>query len=137
MAARRIGALARHVGSGDAAAAVETEVKRTVGPEEQALLAAAEELFPGGTPNGNSTAKGFLFAEGQGAYVFDKTGTKYLDLAMGSGPMFIGHAHPVAKTKIFHFLAKLARITDHRTAYSAAQAASFWSKSAHANTPRG
>ena len=56
MAARRIGALARHVGSGDAAAAVETEVKRTVGPEEQALLAAAEELFPGGTPNGNSTA---------------------------------------------------------------------------------
>eukprot|EP01045_Picozoa_sp_COSAG04_P012603 COSAG04_NODE_853_length_9864_cov_7.564260_7_plen_555_part_00 len=94
MAARRIGALARHIGSGDAAAAVETEVKRTVGPEEQALLAAAEELFPGGTPNGNSTAKGFLFAEGQGAYVFDKTGTKYLDLAMGSGPMFIGHAHP-------------------------------------------
>ena len=97
MAARRIGALAHHVGSGDATAAVETEVKRTVGPEEQALLAAAEELFPDGTPNGNSTAKGFLFAEGQGAYVFDKTGTKYLDLAMGSGPMFIGHAHPVAK----------------------------------------
>ena len=57
MAARRIGALAHHIGSGDAAAAaVETEVKRTVGPEEQALLAAAEELFPGGTPNGNSTA---------------------------------------------------------------------------------
>ena len=50
MAARRIGVLARHVRSGDAAAAVETEVKRTVGPEEQALLAAAEELFPGGHP---------------------------------------------------------------------------------------
>eukprot|EP01045_Picozoa_sp_COSAG04_P049426 COSAG04_NODE_19482_length_415_cov_1.117089_2_plen_42_part_00 len=37
-----------------------------------------------------------MLAEG-GAYVFDKAGTKYLDLAMGSGPMFIGHAHPVAK----------------------------------------
>ena len=93
---RRLRAIANHFGARGAAAAVqqETETQRRGGPAEQALLATAEALFPGGTPNGNSTAKGFVFDRGEGAYVWDKTGNKFLDLAMGSGPMFIGHAHP-------------------------------------------
>jgi glutamate-1-semialdehyde aminotransferase len=96
---RRLRAIANHIGAHGAAAAVheqetQTETQRRVGPDEQALLATAEALFPGGTPNGNSTAKGFVFDRGEGAYVWDKTGNKFLDLAMGSGPMFIGHAHP-------------------------------------------
>lgn len=36
----------------------------------------------------------FVVAKGEGAFVTDVQGRRYLDFIMGSGPMILGHAHP-------------------------------------------
>ena len=69
------------------------------GEAERELLAVAQQVFPGGT-TGNSCAKGIVIAEGKGPHVWDVSGNKYVDLAMGSGPMFIGHSHPAVVAAI-------------------------------------
>ena len=58
---------------------------------EQALVATAHRVLPGGT-FGNVQSD-LLIAEGWGARVLDVGGKEYIDYLLGSGPMFIGHAH--------------------------------------------
>ncbi|WP_206035740.1 aspartate aminotransferase family protein [Roseomonas sp. HF4] len=60
--------------------------------EETALIEAARRVLPGGT-FGNFPAE-IIIAEGHGAHVRDVAGRDYIDYLLGSGPMFIGHAHP-------------------------------------------
>jgi glutamate-1-semialdehyde 2,1-aminomutase len=59
----------------------------------------AKQLIPGGV---NSPARAFggvggepiFFDHGQGAYLFDIDGNRYIDYIGSWGPMILGHAHP-------------------------------------------
>src|SRR5437588_4768146 len=59
----------------------------------------AKRLIPGGV---NSPARAFgavggepvFIARGEGAYLFDVDGNKYIDFIGSWGPMILGHAHP-------------------------------------------
>jgi glutamate-1-semialdehyde 2,1-aminomutase len=64
-----------------------------------AAFARAKELMPGGV---NSPARAFggvgggplFMARGEGAYLVDIDGNRYLDYIGSWGPMILGHAHP-------------------------------------------
>ncbi len=63
-------------------------------------FARAKQLMPGGV---NSPARAFggvggepiFFDRGEGAYIFDIDGNRYLDYVLSWGPMILGHAHPL------------------------------------------
>jgi glutamate-1-semialdehyde 2,1-aminomutase len=63
------------------------------------IYARACQLMPGGV---NSPARAFggvggepiVFARGEGAYLFDVDGNRYIDYIGSWGPMILGHAHP-------------------------------------------
>jgi glutamate-1-semialdehyde 2,1-aminomutase len=67
--------------------------------QSQALFAAAQKVIPGGV---NSPVRAFravggqpLFIErGQGPYLFDADGNRYIDYVLSWGPLILGHAHP-------------------------------------------
>jgi glutamate-1-semialdehyde 2,1-aminomutase len=56
------------------------------------LVAGARSVLPGGS-FGNMAAE-VIIREGKAGRVFDEAGREYVDFLLGSGPMFIGHAHP-------------------------------------------
>lgn len=58
----------------------------------QTLVDSARRVLPGGT-FGNLPAE-TIIREGRGGRVWDEEGHEYVDFLLGSGPMFIGHAHP-------------------------------------------
>ncbi len=63
------------------------------------LFEAAQTHIPGGV---NSPVRAFrgvggdpiFFKKGEGAYLFDEDGKKYIDYVASWGPMILGHAHP-------------------------------------------
>lgn len=63
------------------------------------LFAAAQRVLPGGV---NSPVRAFrsvggtprFIARGDGAYLTDADGNRYLDLVLSWGPLILGHAHP-------------------------------------------
>ncbi|MBI3839053.1 MAG: glutamate-1-semialdehyde 2,1-aminomutase [Planctomycetia bacterium] len=65
----------------------------------QAAFARAKQLMPGGV---NSPARAFggvggepiFFERGDGAYLFDIDGNRYIDYIGSWGPMILGHNHP-------------------------------------------
>jgi glutamate-1-semialdehyde 2,1-aminomutase len=67
--------------------------------QSQTLFEAAREVIPGGV---NSPVRAFravggqpLFIErGEGAYLFDADGNRYIDYVLSWGPLILGHAHP-------------------------------------------
>ena len=64
--------------------------------EHESLVTQARQYFPGAS-NGNAALSGehsFVIAGGQGAYVHDPDGRRWIDYLLGSGPMIVGHAHP-------------------------------------------
>ena len=64
---------------------------------EQELLEKARRYLPGGNGGNLSLPKEleFLAHHGKGSHVYDVSGNEYVDWLMGSGPMILGHAHPV------------------------------------------
>ncbi|MDQ3870477.1 MAG: glutamate-1-semialdehyde 2,1-aminomutase [Chloroflexota bacterium] len=68
--------------------------------DQATLLARAESLFPGGV---NSPVRAFravgrrplLLGRGEGSFVFDADGRRYLDYIGAWGPAILGHAHPL------------------------------------------
>jgi glutamate-1-semialdehyde 2,1-aminomutase len=56
------------------------------------LLATARRVLPGGS-FGNTPAE-TIIRDGRAGRVWDEEGREYVDFLLGSGPMFIGHAHP-------------------------------------------
>ncbi len=52
----------------------------------------AHKVLPGGG-FGNFDPN-YVIREGQGIYVWDENGKKYIDYLIGSGPMVLGHGHP-------------------------------------------
>jgi glutamate-1-semialdehyde 2,1-aminomutase len=76
-------------------------------PEEAALLDLAARRLPGGVLG---TARypdelAFVVKSGHGARVRDWSGREYLDYLLGSGPMFLGHAHPAVMRAVVEQLA--------------------------------
>jgi glutamate-1-semialdehyde 2,1-aminomutase len=67
--------------------------------ESERLFARAQELIPGGV---NSPVRAFrgvggvprFIARGQGAYLWDVDGNRYIDHVLSWGPLALGHAHP-------------------------------------------
>ena len=63
------------------------------------IYATAKKLMPGGV---NSAARAFgavggepiVFDRGEGAYLFDVDGNRYIDYIGSWGPMILGHRHP-------------------------------------------
>jgi len=66
--------------------------ERTLSEAEQALLETARRVLPAGS-FGN-LAGDIVIGEGRGGRVRDVSGNEYVDFLLGSGPMFVGHAHP-------------------------------------------
>jgi len=68
--------------------------------KSRSIFVEAQKLMPGGV---NSPARCFaavggepiVIARGEGAYLYDVDGNKYLDYVQSWGPMILGHAHPV------------------------------------------
>jgi len=62
---------------------------------EQKLLEMAAALLPASarTPTLSPDAA-MVIAAGRGSRVTDMSGNEYIDYLLGSGPMFLGHAHP-------------------------------------------
>jgi glutamate-1-semialdehyde 2,1-aminomutase len=63
------------------------------------LFKRAQKCIPGGVNSPVRAFKGvggdpIFFARGQGAYVFDEDGKRYIDYVGSWGPMILGHAHP-------------------------------------------
>jgi len=61
------------------------------------LLADAEAIFPGRSTGSYAVPewmKDMIVARGDGSRLYGADGTPYLDYILGSGPMFLGHAHP-------------------------------------------
>ncbi len=69
------------------------------------LFARASELMPGGV---NSPVRAFgsvggspvFMASGDGAYLTDVDGNRYVDLICSWGPMMLGHAHPAVVSAV-------------------------------------
>ncbi len=67
--------------------------------QSHAIFQRARQLIPGGV---NSPARAFgavggepiVFERGEGAWLFDVDGNRYLDYIGSWGPMILGHAHP-------------------------------------------
>jgi glutamate-1-semialdehyde 2,1-aminomutase len=69
------------------------------------LVTRAEELFPGGV---NSPVRAFrsvggaplVLERGEGPYVWDADGRRYIDFIGGWGPAILGHAHPAVTAAV-------------------------------------
>jgi glutamate-1-semialdehyde 2,1-aminomutase len=63
------------------------------------LFAKAQKLIPGGV---NSPVRAFrgvggtprFIARGEGPYIYDEDGNRYIDYVLSWGPLILGHAHP-------------------------------------------
>jgi glutamate-1-semialdehyde 2,1-aminomutase len=81
------------------------------------LLANAKKLIPGGV---NSPVRAFravggeppFISHGQGAYLWDEDGNRYVDYVLSWGPLILGHAHPAV-------VEALARAAGRGTSYGA------------------
>ena len=73
--------------------------------KSQAAFEQAKRLIPGGV---NSPARAFsgvggspiFFERGEGAYLFDLDGNRYIDYIGSWGPMILGHCHPAVTTAL-------------------------------------
>src|SRR6202789_1791649 len=74
-------------------------IEAPVRTRSQALRQRAEKLFPGGV---NSPVRAFravggdppFIVRGEGAYLWDADGNRYIDYFGSWGPMILGHAFP-------------------------------------------
>jgi glutamate-1-semialdehyde 2,1-aminomutase len=68
-------------------------------PRSDELFSAARRVLPGGV---NSPVRAFrsvgrnpiFIQRGEGAYIWDEDGNRYVDYVLSYGPLILGHAHP-------------------------------------------
>ena len=81
-----------------AGAALEHEIERYVArtPKSRELQAEAERVLPGGSSRGTAFFAPYpFFAEaGEGHYVYDVDGNRYLDFMLNATSLIMGHGHP-------------------------------------------
>ncbi len=79
--------------------------------KSSAAFARAKQLIPGGV---NSPARAFggvggepiYFARGEGAYLFDLDGNRYVDYIGSWGPLILGHRHPAVVAAVEQALSR-------------------------------
>ena len=82
-----------------------TDVYPAEAPASQALFDRARKLAPGGV---NSPVRAFravggtprFMVRGEGPYLHDADGRRYVDLVASWGPLVLGHAHPAVVTAL-------------------------------------
>lgn len=64
--------------------------------DQSDLIKRSHAILPGGTTTSVVPPKGleFIVDHGEGAYLYDVDGRRYLDFFLGAGPLVLGHAHP-------------------------------------------
>ncbi len=67
--------------------------------QSQTLFQTAQKYIPGGVNSPVRAFKGvggqpIFIDRGEGAYLFDVDGTRYIDYVLSWGPLILGHAHP-------------------------------------------
>jgi len=72
-------------------------VQTLIDPTNQ-LVEQAKRVLPGGS-FGNMPAE-VILKEGKSGHIYDEAGKEYVDYLLGSGPMFIGHAHPAVTAAV-------------------------------------
>ncbi len=62
----------------------------------------ASHALPGGALGGNALAEDvrFVVSHGKGPRFWDTSGNEYIDYVLGSGAMFLGHAHPAVQQAV-------------------------------------
>ncbi len=71
------------------------------------LVGRAAAVLPGGVLGSHRNGElEFVVREGQGAHLRDVDGREYIDYLLGSGPMFLGHAHPAVTRAVSEQLDK-------------------------------
>jgi glutamate-1-semialdehyde 2,1-aminomutase len=69
--------------------------RRPRSAHERDLLERAAAVLPASPRTATSTLQGaMVVAEGRGSRLIDSSGNEYVDYLLGSGPIFLGHAHP-------------------------------------------
>ena len=65
-------------------------------PDQRALVERSQSLIPGGTTCAIVPPEGleFIIERGEGAYVHDVDGRRFLDFLLGGGPLLLGHGNP-------------------------------------------
>ena len=71
-----------------------------VRPEREELWRRARSVIPGGVNSpvrsfGSIGGEPFFVERGEGAYLIDTEGRRYVDYVLSWGPLILGHAHPV------------------------------------------
>ena len=87
------------VAGGGGAGMTELRASAQVTQASERLFAAAQRVLPGGV---NSPVRAFrsvggtprFIARGEGAWLEDVDGNRYVDLVLSWGPLILGHAHP-------------------------------------------
>lgn len=69
------------------------------------LFNQSKKLVPGGVHSPVRSFKGLhttprFIARGEGAYIWDVEGNKYIDFCMSFGPLILGHRHPKVETNL-------------------------------------
>lgn len=67
------------------------------GKQTKAWFDRAKQVLVGGVSSGfrwGGEDATFVVERGEGAYVYDMDGNRYIDYVMGFGPVMLGHAHP-------------------------------------------
>lgn len=64
--------------------------------EQRMLVSRGRSVIPGGTTNSITPPEGleFVVARGEGPYLVDVDGRRFLDFLIGGGPLVLGHANP-------------------------------------------
>ena len=79
--------------------AVAREIERYIAktPKSRALQAEAEQVLPGGSSRGTAYFSPYpFFADhGDGHYVYDVDGNRYLDFMLNATTLIVGHANPM------------------------------------------
>jgi glutamate-1-semialdehyde 2,1-aminomutase len=76
--------------------------------DEAALLETASRRLPGGVLGSTRFRDdlAFVVSRASGARIWDVSGREYVDYLLGSGPMFLGHAHPAVVRAVTEQLAR-------------------------------
>ena len=73
--------------------------------ESKRLFRQARKIFPGGVNSpvrafGSIHSEPFVVSRGEGPYLFDVDGNRYVDYVLSWGPLVLGHAHPAVVNAI-------------------------------------
>lgn len=72
-------------------------------PQSQALFEAARRVIPGGVTSSiraGARPHPLYFERGEGPFLWDVDGRKYVDFALGYGPLILGHAPAVVREAV-------------------------------------